>query len=150
MLDRFAEGTAILPETSTSDEANERRQPGGGKQVLIVEDDLVIIELIQDIVSSLGFGVVVAENAVEALAEFEECSGRAACVILDYSIPGMDASRLLSRMKEINSKIKVILSSGYSPNFIGRDFPLDEVDGFIAKPYEPQKLIEALMKVMEH
>lgn len=119
-----------------------------GKHVLVIEDDRVIVELIQDIVSSLGFGVVVAENAAEALTEFEDCSKSAVCVILDYGIPGMDASRLLSRMKEIDSNVKVLLSSGYSRSFISKDFPLDSVSAFIPKPYEPRLLVEALMRVV--
>ena len=125
MLDRFTEGATTLSESSAGREGERKKQPGRGKQVLIVEDDRVIIELIQDIVSSLGFGVVVAENAAEALAEYEECADSAVCVILDYGIPGMDASRLLYRMKEINGHVKVLLSSGYSPSFIGRDFRSD-------------------------
>jgi two-component system, cell cycle sensor histidine kinase and response regulator CckA len=119
------------------------------KQILVIEDDRSIVELIREIVSLLGFGVIAAENADEAITEFEECSDSAACVILDYGIPGMDASRLLSRLREINSSVKVVLSSGYSQSFIAREFPLDTVAAFIAKPYEPQILVDALTKVVE-
>lgn len=120
------------------------------KHVLIVEDDQVVVELIQDIVTSLGFGVLVADNACDALEELEKFSDSAVAVILDYSIPGMDASRLLSRMKEINKDVKIVLSSGYSQSFIGKEFPLDSVAAFIAKPYEPQHLVDQLMKVVKN
>lgn len=120
-----------------------------GRQILVIEDDKSIVELIKEIVSLLGFDVIAAENADEAISEFEECSDSAACVILDYGIPGMDASRLLSRLREIDSGVKVVVSSGYSQSFIARDFPLDTVSAFIAKPYEPQLLVDALTKVVE-
>ena len=119
-----------------------------GKQILVVEDDFNVVELIRDIVALLGFEVIVAENAEQALDKFEQCSDSALCVILDYGIPGMDASRLLSRLREIDAKVKVLLSSGYSRSFIAKEFPLESVDGFIPKPYEPQLLVEALNKVV--
>ncbi len=117
-------------------------------RILVVEDDPSVVDLIRDIVGLLGYETVVAENADEAISEFRNHCESAACVILDYGIPGMDASRLLSRLKEIDSGVKVLLSSGYSRSFIAKDFPMDSVAAFIPKPYEPQLLVEALSRVV--
>ena len=111
------------------------------KHVLVVEDDPIIVDLIRSIVGKLGYAC-----AIEA---YQGCCDSAVCVILDYSIPGMDPTRLLSRMREINANVQVLLSSGYSETFISSEFPIDSVAGFIPKPYEPQTLIEALAEVAD-
>ena len=122
--------------------------PGKGKQVFIVEDDRVIIDLLRQIMRTLGFDVMVAKNAKEALDCFENNSKALDCVILDYGIPGMKPLQLVSKMRELNSDVKVLLSSGYSSSFISRDFPMEQVDGFIAKPYEPLNLVKAVMELV--
>ncbi len=118
-------------------------------RVLVVEDDPIIVDLLTDIVGSCGYSVEVASCASEAIYALEKQLSTAACVILDYGIPGMDPSRLLSRMREIQGDLKVLLSSGYSRAFIDREFALDSVEGFLAKPYEPQALQEELERLLK-
>jgi CheY-like chemotaxis protein len=119
-------------------------QETDAKHVLVVEDDPVILELLQDVLSNGGFRVLIAKNAADGLALFRSHAETTVCVILDYGIPGMHASRLLERFLEVDQEVKVILSSGYPQNFIGEDFPLDKIAGFMAKPYDPQVLISEL------
>ena len=114
-----------------------------------MEDDSVIVELLREILGVLGLEAVIAENAYDAISEFAESVANTVCVILDYGIPGMDASRLLAKLRDINPEIKVVLSSGYSSSFIARDFPLSAVSAFIAKPYEPLVLVEMLKRIVE-
>ncbi|MCB0324987.1 MAG: response regulator, partial [Bdellovibrionales bacterium] len=124
-----------------------RQGKAATRSVLVVEDDPYIIEVVREIVQTFGFEVVAAESAGEALSAFEQSGRTLACVILDYNVPGMDASRLLARMRELDADVKVLLSSGYSQAFISREFPLESVHGFIPKPYQPAKLVEALQRL---
>lgn len=117
--------------------------------ILLVEDDTFIVDLIENILGTRGYKVLVEDNAQDALATFERIAKKTFCIILDYSIPGMDASRFVSCVQEVDSSAKVILSSGYPKSFIRTDFPLDTVFGFIGKPYEPQKLVAEVERVAE-
>jgi len=117
------------------------------RHVLVVEDDPIILYLLQDVLSASGFKVLVAKNAPDGLSLFQNYSDSTFCVILDYGIPGMHAARLLERMLDIQSDVKVILSSGYPQTFIKEDFPIEKLAGFLAKPYDPQVLISELKRL---
>jgi len=117
------------------------------RNVLVVEDDPIILDLLQDVLVSAGFKVLIAKNAPDGLELFREFSISTFCVILDYGIPGMHATRLLERFQEIDPEVKVILSSGYPQQFIREDFPVDKLAGFMAKPYDPQVLISELRRL---
>ena len=125
----------------------EAEKTGDQSHVLVVEDDPVILELLQDAISNTGCKVLIAKNAADGLALYQHYVDSTYCVILDYGIPGMHASRLLDRFMEIDPEVKVILSSGYPQNFIGEDFPLDKIAGFMAKPYDPQVLLSELARI---
>lgn len=118
------------------------------RTVLIVEDDAIIVDLLQNVLASAGFTVCVARHAAEALELFANANRSTCCVLLDYGIPGMHASRLLERLLEIDPTVHVILSSGYPQNFIVEDFPLERISGFLAKPYDPQVLIDELRRIV--
>ena len=115
--------------------------------VLVVEDDPVILELLQDVLSGAGFKVLVAKTAVDGLALFQQYSDSTFCVILDYGIPGMHAARLFERLTDLDPEVKVILSSGYPQHFIVEDFPMEKIAGFMVKPYDPQILISELERL---
>lgn len=117
--------------------------------ILIVEDDPVVNEFLQEVLSSFGFQVLIAMDGEQGLSLFEAEKEGIFCVILDFGLPGMHASRVLSRMREINTQVKILLSSGYAPSDINEDISLDSVDGFIPKPYNSSFLLRELERVCQ-
>ena len=116
--------------------------------ILVIEDDPLVVQVIEDILDSIGFEVITAQTASQAVSLYRDNCSATSCIILDYGIPGMHVSRLLSELKEINSDVKVLLSSGYPQSFISRDVCFEGIDGFIAKPYDPQHLVTELNKII--
>ena len=117
---------------------------GERNTVLLIEDDPLILELLEMLLSTSGYEVIVATNAEAGLACFREHANSVLCVILDYGIPGMHAARLLNGFIETDPFVKVVLSSGYPSQFINQDFPMDLVVGFLEKPFVPQSLLDLL------
>ena len=54
------------------------------RHVLLIEDDPVILELLQDVLSAAGFRVLIAKTAADGLELFQEFSESTFCIILDY------------------------------------------------------------------
>lgn len=117
------------------------------RYVLIVEDDPLVVSVIAEILSSMGYRVLTASSGVEALELYRQYTEQIGCILLDYGIPDMHATRLFAKLRGIRSDAKIILSSGYPLSVIRRDFPIEEISGFIPKPYDPLLLREEITKL---
>ncbi len=118
------------------------------KAVLLIEDDPVIIDYIREMLSEVGFHVIVAHNGEEAVALFSRFYLTIRCVILDFDLHGMHPARALSKLQEIDRDVKVLLSSGYPLNHVKREFPLERVKSFILKPFDSYHFISELEKLL--
>ena len=63
---------------------------------------------------------------------------------------GMTGRDLAERLQVEKPKIKVLYSSGYSPDVVGGYFKLPENSFFLAKPYHPPKLAKAVRDCLDH
>ena len=119
----------------------------GISRVLLIEDDTLVVDLLEDALKGAGYRVLVAKSATDGLELYRNYHEDIFFIVLDYSIPGMHPTRLIQNLFQIDPQVKILLSSGYSSNFIREDFPLDTVAGFIAKPFDPSKLIAELERL---
>jgi two-component system cell cycle sensor histidine kinase/response regulator CckA len=58
--------------------------------------------------------VILARSGKEGIATYEEKKEEIGIVVLDMIMPAMGGGAVYDRLKEIDPKIKVLLSSGYS------------------------------------
>jgi hypothetical protein len=57
---------------------------------------------------------------------------------------------LAERLHADNPKVKVIYTSGYSLDLVGKDFELRDGYNFLQKPYHPDKLMLALRRCLDN
>lgn len=128
--------------------AESERELDDSRCVLLVEDDPLVVEVLSEIVGSLGFEVLTAGDGAQAIDLLDRAKDKIACVILDYEIPDMHCSQVLRCLRRLSSDVRVLLSSGY-PEF-SLDLPSspDKVDGFIQKPYDPRLLASKLNSII--
>ena len=119
----------------------------GERCVLVVEDDPLVAEVVEALVTSLKLRAVLAVDGESAIELFERLQDSICCVILDYELPGMHSSVALARFRELRPEIKVILSTGYSSAEVAGY--LGSVDAYIPKPYGPGDLIGHLRQFTE-
>ncbi|MBM4293984.1 MAG: response regulator [Deltaproteobacteria bacterium] len=82
------------------------------KTILVVDDDLNLRNLLEEELRENGYQVLVAGNAMEALAIVQ--NQPLDLVILDIRMPGMDGLEALPRMLGLKEGLKVILHTAYS------------------------------------
>lgn len=82
------------------------------KRILVCDDDTSVVSFLTLFLKKEGFGEVdVASCAKEALEKIRNVVYH--LVLLDIRLPDMDGIQVLQRIKEINSKIDVIMITGY-------------------------------------
>jgi len=115
--------------------------------LLIAEDDFFIRSMIAEFLRDVGYNVVEAGNADEAMAVFE--SGTSVDLLFsDVKMPGsMDGNDLARRVKSDWPDTHVILTSGYSSALLEvRD---RETERVLPKPYRPLSVLAAILAVVE-
>ncbi|MDH3359331.1 MAG: sigma 54-interacting transcriptional regulator, partial [Desulfobulbaceae bacterium] len=106
-------------------------------RVLVVDDDPILRELLNDLLSSNGYQVVLAENGKDALSRLE--SQPFDHVITDINMPVMDGLALLGEVQNRGLGVPVIVVSAYSDmESVVQAFKLGASD-FIAKPFRSEE-----------
>jgi PAS domain S-box-containing protein len=107
-----------------------------GETVLVVEDEEQYLELIETVLTQLGYTVLVATTPGEALNRASECPGEIDLLITDVVMPEMNGKELGERLQSIHPGCKVMYISGYTPDTVA-DRGIDErKDCFVRKPFE--------------
>lgn len=125
------------------------RTSGGPETILIVDDEDMIRSLVKDILASKGYNVLAAPDGGSAVALYREKWRSIDLVILDMIMPVMGGRETMEKLKEINSNVRAILSTGYSEDDRARDLMALGVKVFLQKPYRTEELSTAVRKVLD-
>ena len=121
---------------------------GGKETILLVEDEPMLRELVREILLSYDYHVLEAGTGVEALRIWDECNEDIDLLVTDMVMPeGMTGSELAAQLKKRKPELKVIFTSGYSPEVLGREFG-QNCDSFISKPYCHHNLLNWFASVL--
>jgi len=124
---------------------------GKGK-VLVMDDEENIRELVNEMLSSLGYEVTTATDGTEAIELYLEARDSEQpfdAIITDLTVPGgMNGKEAIQRLAKIDPEIKAIVSSGYSNDPIISNFRDYNFSGAIAKPYRARELSVVLNEVI--
>ena len=110
----------------------------------------MILHVGRDMIESLGYEVLIAENGKEAVEIYEKNMEKIDMVILDIIMPVMDGAETYDKLKEINPDIKVLLSSGYGINGQATKIMDRGCSGFIQKPFNIRTLSKKIRDVLEN
>lgn len=119
------------------------------EKILIVEDEPALREVLGALLGEFGYRVESAANGAEAFELFRGKPDYFDLVITDVIMPGMSGPEFINAVKEVRPDIKVIFSSGYTADSIGRHGVLDEDQNFLGKPYQFEFLEELVRGVLD-
>jgi nitrogen-specific signal transduction histidine kinase len=130
------------------DEQESQQILKGTETILLVDDERTVLEVSNEILASLGYNVLIAGNGPDALALYLENIERIQLVILDLIMPGMSGGETFERLKQMNSEIRVLLSSGYGMNQQVQKVLDLGCRGFIQKPFNISHLSKKMREVL--
>ncbi len=113
--------------------------------ILLVDDQEIIVEFVELLLTDEGYVVVTARNGQEALQLIQ--TARPDLVITDFAMPGLDGWQLLQALRALPfaDRLPVIIMSA------NRLFPYSASElgprtAFLAKPFS----IDDLLRLIEH
>ncbi|MDY6954401.1 MAG: PAS domain S-box protein, partial [Thermodesulfobacteriota bacterium] len=121
----------------------------GTETVLLVDDEDVILDVGKEMLATLGYRVMLATSGKQAIALYKENGDKIDLVILDMIMPDMGGGETYDRLKEMNPKVRVLLSSGYSIDGQADQILQRGCDGFIQKPFDMKRLSRAVRGTLE-
>ena len=131
----------VAVETSQPERLLPEGPPAAGITILVVEDEDILREFVGHALSVLGYRVLLAANGREALKVWSEHPGEIDLLLTDMVMPDSISGRQLAQTLIVEKPdLKVIFTSGYSPELLGADFEQEKEHGFLAKPYLPDRL----------
>lgn len=116
-----------------------------GLSILVVDDEPVIRTVLGRSLQREGIRVTTAENGVEALEKIRD--GCFDIVISDILMPLMDGLELLVQVKTEYPDLPVILITGASGQFSGKQVLEAGAEDFIIKPFRNQDIRYSLLRV---
>jgi PAS domain S-box-containing protein len=144
----------FLPRAADEPSAPFTRAPAGSpargrETLLVVEDEPLILRMTKLVLSELGYTVLTASDGLEALDVLGRHAGDVHLLITDVVMPKMSGQELAARVTALRPDIRVLYSSGYAANAIGEDGVLGDGINFLAKPYLPSRLADAVREVLD-
>jgi PAS domain S-box-containing protein len=143
---------AYFPRTMAAEEAlpepvtGEVR--GGSETILVVEDDPNVQATVVGMLTELGYQVLKADNADNALAVLR-AGVRCDLLFTDVVMPGKIKSTELARQARLLlPAMKVLYTSGYTQNAIIHGGRLDAGVELLSKPYRREKLAAKVRQML--
>jgi two-component system, cell cycle sensor histidine kinase and response regulator CckA len=121
----------------------------GIETVLLVDDEDKILDIERDLLSSLGYTVLVATNGKQAIELYETNPDKIDIVVLDMIMPGMGGGEIYDALRKIKPDVKVLLCSGYSEAGQASEILQRGCTGFIQKPFNTSELSEKLREIID-
>ncbi|MGE3474927.1 MAG: CHASE3 domain-containing protein [Rhodospirillaceae bacterium] len=119
-----------------------------GETILVVEDDDAVRKLAVEGLSELGYAVLQADHAVQALKLLDE---HPAVVLLftDVVMPNVNGRELADEARRRRPNLKVLFTTGYTRNAVVHNGTLDPGVRLIGKPYTLQQLGSTVRDILD-
>lgn len=124
----------------------------GAGRILIMDDEEPIRLVLGAMLRMYGYEVEIACNGDEAVAKYYSAYASGAAfraVIMDLTVPGgMGGKEATQRIREIDRRVKAIVSSGYSNDPVMAEYTRHGFIAMIEKPYRAEELARLLKEVL--
>ena len=115
--------------------------------VLIVDDAAFMRMMLKDILSKNGYEVLgEAENGKVAVSMYEEL--KPDVVTMDITMPEMDGITAVKEIKKASPDAKVVMVSAMGQQAMVIEAIQAGAADFIVKPFQPDRVLEALGKAV--
>jgi CheY-like chemotaxis protein len=115
--------------------------------LLVVDDDPMVRQVEVKFLSRLGYKVLQADGAAEAL-RLADATAAIHLLITDFSMPEIDGVELTRRFRAVHPKTPVLMVSGSLPLIHERIGDLEHFE-ILEKPFMPDELLHRVSRLLQ-
>ena len=141
---------STMPADLTVAQAGAEGEPPRGREtVLVTEDDPFVRAYVVSALEELGYRVIAAEDARQALSHLTE-GGEIDVLFTDIVMPGgMNGWELAERAQQIRPGLKLLFTSGYALETLVARGRIHPDTAILNKPYRRPELARRLREVLD-
>lgn len=121
-------------------------------KILIMDDEEIILEVTARLISHLGYQADTTRDGTEAVEYYrlaKEGGRPYDAVIMDLTVPGgVGGKEAIRKLIAIDSRVKAIVSSGYSNDEVMANYTKYGFRGVVVKPFKLEELSHVLDQVV--
>jgi two-component system, cell cycle sensor histidine kinase and response regulator CckA len=136
----------VTPETTAALPVAESLR--GTETILLVEDQAPLRSLSREILEKLGYTVLTAAHAEEAMRVACTFPGRIDLLLTDVVMPGANGVEMANRLKPFRPDMKVLYVSGYAQDAFAELGLIGTNHEFMDKPFAPEELAQKIRKIL--
>ncbi len=117
------------------------------QRILVVDDNVELQNLVRTALEHKGYDVLTSDDAVQGLERVAR--GGIDVALIDVMMPGMDGLTMLSRLRERNENLPVIIMTALNTPETAISALRDQACDLLSKPFEIQQLLSAVQTALE-
>ncbi len=121
----------------------------GDERILYVDDEVAIVDMAQEMLTTLGYKVDGVVGSFEAFERFKQNPDRFDVVITDQTMPEMTGCDLAKKIWEIRPGLPIILCSGFNDLVNPESAKRMGICQYIMKPYSKQEISIKIRKALK-
>ncbi len=117
-----------------------------GKRVLITDDTAFMRMTLRNVLEKNGYEVVAeAEDGFQAVEKYQQV--KPDLVTMDITMPNMDGITAIKKIMASDPQAKIVVVSAMGQKALVIEALNSGAKDFIVKPFQPDRIVEALQKV---
>lgn len=101
-----------------------------------MDDEQELANLYKEFIKEIGYDAVSFTNPMLALEHYTQCFNKYSLILTDLRMPGMSGIELANKIRELNPKVKIFLTTAFDINDIKnhKNFQEAKINRILQKP----------------
>src|SRR5210317_1144705 len=121
----------------------------GSETVLAVDDDPAMLELVEELLTPMGYQVLSAASGEEALEMMASQERKIDLLLTDVMLPGIKGQDLARQLLLHCPDVNILFMSGYLCPSMAHKGSEPRFEAFIQKPFAPNSLLRKMRKLLD-